>query len=122
MADAPDHTTIVVQVSEHNQSQKQMGEKKQRGGKRAGAGRKKGSIDRARPAEKAEFAQVAKQFAPRALQNLIDIATNPESVDSARVAASKELIDRAYGRAPQAVDVEGDLAITIVSSVPRSDD
>ena len=111
-------------VSKHSLSQQPMTEKKAkpRGGKRAGAGRKKGSIDRASPSEKVEFAEIAKQFAPRALQNLIDIATNPESVDSARVAASKELIDRAYGRAPQAVDVEGDLAITIVSSVPRADD
>jgi hypothetical protein len=93
--------------------------KSKAGGARPGAGRKKGLPDRATPDEKAAFATIAKKHAPKALTQLAKIAEKGES-ESARVAACKEILDRAYGRAPQSHDLSGDVSITIVSTVPRA--
>jgi hypothetical protein len=62
--------------------------------------------------EKREIAEMAKEFAPLALATLAEIAQSGES-ESARVSASSALLDRAYGRAPQGVEVNGNVHITI---------
>ncbi len=72
------------------------------GGARPGAGRPPGKVGQA----KRELAEMAKEHAPAALQTLADIATNGES-EAARVSAAVAVLDRAYGKPPQAVEHGG---------------
>lgn len=69
------------------------------GGARPGAGRKKGKVS----AAKRELAEIAKGHAEKALQVLVDIATSGES-EAARVSAANAILDRGYGKPPQAID------------------
>ena len=54
----------------------------------------------------AEIRDVARRHAGTALAELARIMTNSVS-DSARIAAARELLDRAYGKSPQAMTGEG---------------
>lgn len=74
----------------------------QRGGKRPGAGRKKGKVSQAKRA----IAEMAKVHAEAALETLADIASKGES-EAARVSAANAILDRAYGKPPQAVQHTG---------------
>ncbi|MER8806042.1 hypothetical protein NKH65_03925 [Mesorhizobium australicum] len=74
----------------------------QRGGKRPGAGRKKGKVSEAKRA----ISDMAKVHAEAALETLAEIASKGES-DSARVSAANAILDRAYGKPPQAVQHTG---------------
>jgi HEAT repeat protein len=71
----------------------------QRGGKRPGAGRKKGVVSEAKRA----LASIAQEHAETALNVLIDIAKSTTATDSARVSAANSILDRGYGKPPQAV-------------------
>jgi hypothetical protein len=51
------------------------------------------------------YAEKALKHAERALDVLVDVMEHSES-DSARVSASKEILDRALGKAPQHVDID----------------
>lgn len=73
------------------------------GGARPGAGRKPGKLGKA----KRELADMAKQHAPAALKTLADIATKGES-EAARVSAATAILDRGYGRPPQAHEHTGE--------------
>lgn len=68
------------------------------GGARPGAGRKPGKVSKA----KKELMEMAKGHAPAALQTLLEIAQKGES-ESARVSAATAILDRGYGRPPQAL-------------------
>lgn len=70
-----------------------------RGGKREGAGRKKGAVTQA----KKDLAEMAKEHAEKALGVLVQIAQGGES-EAARVSAANAILDRAYGKPPQALD------------------
>ncbi len=72
------------------------------GGARPGAGRKKGSVGEIKQA----LAEAAREHADTALQVLVSIATNGQS-EAARVSAANAILDRAYGRPMQAVEVGG---------------
>ena len=72
------------------------------GGKREGAGRKKGVPNKAT----AEVKQIAQQYAPEAIAELARLMREAES-EAARVTAIKEILDRAYGKSPQAHTGEG---------------
>ena len=94
-------------------------------GKRRG-GRKPGTPNKAT----AEIKDLARQYAPDALAELARLARKAES-ESARVAAIKEILDRAYGKAPQAIvgdpDSQAGVAgrvemIVIESGVPHRED
>jgi hypothetical protein len=74
----------------------------QRGGKRPGAGRKPGKVG----AAKLALAEMAKEHAEDALQTLVDIAKFGEG-ESARVSAAIAILDRAYGKPPQAIQHSG---------------
>lgn len=63
-------------------------------GGKPGPGRPKGSIDK----RKAEFIELCRANAPKALQMMIDLASNAES-EQVRLAATKELVDRGFGKA-----------------------
>jgi hypothetical protein len=71
-----------------------------RGGTRLGAGRKKGIVSEA----KRELAEMAKEHAEAALLTLVEIATGG-GAESARVSAATAILDRAYGKPSQAVDL-----------------
>jgi hypothetical protein len=70
-----------------------------RGGARPRAGRKKGKVSEA----KRELAEMAKEHAEAALLTLVEIAKG-DCAASARVTASVAILDRAYGRPPQALE------------------
>jgi len=70
-----------------------------RGGARPGAGRKRGKVGAAKRA----LAEMAKEHAEAALNTLVEIATG-DGAASARVSASTAILDRAYGKPPQALE------------------
>jgi hypothetical protein len=73
------------------------------GGARPGAGRKPGKVSAAKRA----LAEMAKDYAETALATLVEVCTSKEAADSARVAAANALLDRGYGRPPQAIQHTG---------------
>ncbi len=76
------------------------------GGKRDGAGRRRGSLTKATAEVRLEIKELAQQYAPAALKELARLTTHAES-EPARVAAIKEILDRAYGKSPQALTGDG---------------
>jgi hypothetical protein len=90
-------------------------------GKKTGGGSRKGKPNKAT----AEIKAIALPYAKEAVATLASIMQASES-DPARVAASKEILDRAFGKAPQAhtgEDGEGPIrhAVEIRIVDPRSD-
>lgn len=53
----------------------------------------------------ADVRSLAQEYGPKALKTLAEIMEAGEQPASARVSAAKELLDRAYGKSPQPVDV-----------------
>jgi hypothetical protein len=76
------------------------------GGKRAGSGRKKGTPNKVT----AEIKVLAHKYGPDALKELARLARSAES-EAARVAACREILDRAYGKAMQ--PISGDMTYGI---------
>ena len=77
-----------------------------KGGKRAGAGRKPGVPNKAT----LEIKELARQYGPKAIEELAIMAgllkvadRKPAENDTARMAAAKEILDRGYGKAAQAI-------------------
>lgn len=70
----------------------------------AGKGRPKGAKNKST----AEFKALAGKYTEAALIELARIASEGEN-EASRVSAIKEIFDRAYGKATQAVDVTGDM-------------
>lgn len=79
-----------------------------KGGKRSGAGRKKGVPNKAT----AEIKDICRQHAPRIIGELVRLATEADTA-AARIAASKEVLDRAYGKPAQTIagDAENPLQL-----------
>lgn len=84
-----------------------------RGGARPGAGRKPGKVSRA----KRDIAEKARQHADAALQTLVDVAQDVEAPHSARVSAASAILDRGYGKPPQALHLGGDEGNPIITRV-----
>lgn len=76
-----------------------------KGGKRPGAGRPKGKPN----AVTADVREAAQQYGLAALATLAEIFSDTEAPHAARVAASKEMLDRAYGRSTQAIEHRGSI-------------
>lgn len=70
-----------------------------RGGKREGAGRKPGAHNKVT----ADIMALAQQYSDEAVRELARLATKANS-EAARVAAIKELLDRAYGKSKQPLE------------------
>ena len=85
------------------------------GGKREGAGRKKGQPNKAT----AEVRAAARKFAPTAFKELARLAAKAES-EQARIAAIKEILDRAYGKSVQPHDGDGEGGPIYVQDIARS--
>ena len=58
----------------------------------------------------ADVKELAQQYVPAAVAELARLATSAES-ETARVSAIRELLDRACGKATQAIDAEVDLTV-----------
>jgi hypothetical protein len=85
-------------------------------------GRQKGTPNKAT----LEIKHAARNYAPEALKELARLASKAES-EAARVAAIREILDRAYGKPAQAVTGEGgegpvQTVLQIVTGVPRAGD
>ena len=80
-----------------------------RGGARTGAGRPKGVKSKAKPhnAICKEIKAIAQQYSAVALETLVDVCTNCD-IPQARVAAATAILDRGWGKPPQAVAVRAD--------------
>lgn len=76
------------------------------GGKREGAGRPTGRRNAATIEQKATLTELAQQYTGIALKALQEVAATGS--DSARVAAATALLDRAYGKPRQTVDMAGE--------------
>lgn len=77
-----------------------------RGGKRAGAGRPKGSRSAANKEQIANISELARMHTSVALSALVHVASKGES-ESARVSAASALLDRAWGKPQQALELTG---------------
>lgn len=66
-------------------------------------GRQRGSLNKAT----ASVREIARVYAPAVIERLGWLASNAES-EAAQIAASKEILDRAYGKSPQPLDGDGD--------------
>lgn len=98
-----------------------------RGGRRPGAGRPAGSQNRDTAASRAALADLVAGHVETAITTLAQIAKTGES-EAARVSAATAILDRAYGRPGQAVEItdttpERPTEIVISSAVwPISDE
>jgi hypothetical protein len=71
-------------------------------------GRKPGSPNKVT----ADVRAIAQQYAPAALKELARLSVDAES-EQARVAAIKEILERAYGKSRQALDIDANVKATI---------
>jgi hypothetical protein len=69
---------------------------------RAGPGRPKGALNKIT----VDIRALAQQHGPMAIRELVRLVQSAEN-EGTRVAAIKELLDRAYGKAPQPMDGDG---------------
>lgn len=77
----------------------------QRGGKRPGAGRRAGSRNKLTAERKATLTELAQAHADDAMRALAEVSQTGS--DAARVAASVAILDRAFGKPKQGVEVSG---------------
>jgi hypothetical protein len=77
--------------------------KSKRGGARAGAGRKLGVVSQA----KLTLAEQARVYGPDLIKALYQIAMDEEAPPNARVSAANSILDRAYGKPLNAMEVTG---------------
>jgi hypothetical protein len=60
----------------------------------------------------ADIKALAQEYGADAISTIVGIMNMSEN-DTARLAAAKELIDRGYGKASQAVEVNGEVGLTV---------
>lgn len=66
-----------------------------------------------RPKMDPKFVAACTKAAPKALEYLIKVLENPLSQDSDRIKAATVIIDRAYGKPAQSVDLNSDILESI---------
>src|SRR5215470_19121616 len=76
------------------------------GGKRPGAGRPKGSCSRATQEQKMTIEGLARAHSEDAINTLVALMSEGKP-DSVKVSAAIALLDRGYGRPPQAHEIGG---------------
>lgn len=82
-------------------------------GKKTG-GRQKGTPNKVT----ADVKEIAQAYGEEAVKALVEIVRDGEAPHAARVSAVKELLDRGYGKAKQAVEHSGGMIYNIVTGVP----
>jgi hypothetical protein len=85
------------------------------GGKRPGAGRVKGVPNKATACIKA----AASEYSEQALQTLAEIMAGADNPAAARVGAANAILDRAYGKPKQSVDVDANVTATVSKIVRK---
>jgi hypothetical protein len=80
------------------------------------AGRPPGALNKVT----AEVKSLAQKHGPDAIKTLARLAKEADS-DTAKIAACRELLDRAYGKATQHVEGDFRAALQIVTGVPRAE-
>lgn len=88
-----------------------------KGGKRPGAGRKPGKVSSA----KRDLMAMARGYCPDALRVLVAIMKDAKQPASARASAATGILDRGYGRPPQAVHHQGAIGTYDLSHVSDDD-
>lgn len=79
------------------------------GGRRAGAGRPPGVPNKlTRPVK-----ELACDQGPASIERLVQLRDQADS-EQVQFAAARELLDRAYGRARQEIDLSGDQGVTVI--------
>ena len=79
------------------------------GGRREGAGRPRGALNKlTRPVK-----ELAADQGPASIDKLVYLRDSAQS-EQVQFAAAKELLDRAYGRTRQDIDVNGDKRVRVV--------
>ncbi len=63
-----------------------------------------------RPKEVAEVRELSRQYTDEAIQTLVTLMQSAK-LERTRLAAASELLDRGYGRPPQAIDLGGPIQI-----------
>ncbi len=63
-----------------------------------------------RPKEVAEVRELSRQYTEEAIQTLVTLMQSAK-LERTRLAAASELLDRGYGRPPQAIDLGGPIPI-----------
>lgn len=61
-----------------------------------------------RPKLPAELREMARAASPDALQALIDVMSDKDAPQSARVSAANSILDRGYGKPAQPIDGDGE--------------
>lgn len=67
---------------------------------------------RGRPKKDYEVAAEAAKYAPLAIKTLADICANEASPEPSRISAASTLLDRAFGRAPQSINMKTELTFS----------
>jgi hypothetical protein len=84
-----------------------------------GKGRPKGAVNKIT----ADVRALAQQYGAKAIKALSEIMDDNLQPGGARVAAAKELLDRAYGKSPQPLDMGGtnvgDLLQQLIAGLPN---
>ena len=60
-----------------------------------------------RPKELWDVIEIARSYAPDAIKTLASIMLNEDSPPAARIGAASAILDRGFGKAPQAVEMSG---------------
>lgn len=77
-------------------------------------GRKPGGLNKVT----LEIRAMAQEFGPEALETLVAVMRGSEN-DNARISATKEILDRAYGKSPQGIEVSGSGGAALVVEIVR---
>lgn len=85
------------------------------GGKRENAGRKPGSPNKVT----ADVRAAASEHGPYAIQVLVEIMTNENAPEAARIAAANAVLDRACGKPSQGVSLNADVHMSHDERVAR---
>lgn len=75
-------------------------------------GRKAGTPNKAT----AEIKELARQYAPEALEALVNVIRSSDS-DAARVAAIREVLDRGYGKSTQYIGGDEDSPLRTIQEI-----
>ena len=82
-------------------------------GKKTGGGSRKGKPNKTT----ADVKVIAQEYGQRAIDRLVKIMESDVQPAAAQVAAAKELLDRGYGKAVQAMKLDGGLEIRGIKRV-----
>jgi hypothetical protein len=64
--------------------------------------------------------EIARKYTVEAIKTLAQMMRNKKTPPAARVAAANALLDRGYGKPPQALNVSGDTVLQIITGIMRA--